>query len=168
MNLYIIRHCEAAPVGGPVKRDNDRPLTARGEEDARLMGEALAALDGSIGLFLTSPVTRALQTSQIVASQIPGAAAVTPSTNLSPGFRPKALLADLAAAPAGKNIVLVGHQPDLGELIALLIADNAPAAIAFSPGAAAGLSFDPARGAREATLHWLLTPESLRRLKSRN
>ncbi len=168
MNLYIIRHCEAASVGGNVRHDADRPLTARGEEDALLVAGALAALDGTIGLILSSPLVRALQTSRIVASHLPGAPAVTPSGNLSPGFRPKALLADLAAAPAGKGIILVGHQPDLGELIALLIADGAPASWAFPPGAAAGISYDPARGAREATMHWLLTPETLRRLNKRN
>jgi phosphohistidine phosphatase len=168
MNLYIIRHCEAASVGGAVRHDADRPLTARGEEDALLVAEVLAALDSSIGRILSSPLVRALQTSRIIASRLPGAPPVTPSGNLSPGFRPKALLTDLAAAPAGKGIIIVGHQPDLGELIGHLIADGSPVGWAFPPGAMARLSYDPARSAREATMHWFLTPDTLRRLKTQN
>lgn len=168
MNLYIIRHCEAAPVGGRVRLDADRPLTPRGEEDAAMVAGALAALDNNIGVILSSPLVRAVQTSRIIASRIPGAPSVTPTGNLSPGFRPKALLTELAAAPASKGVILVGHQPDLGELIALLIADGSSAEIGFPPGAAAKITFEPARGAHEARMHWLLTPEALRRLNEWN
>ena len=168
MNLYIVRHGEAAPLGGAVTRDADRPLTPRGEEDARLMGGALTALGGNIGQILSSPLTRAVQTARLISSRLPGTPPVSTTTNLSPGFRPKALLADLAAAAGMTGLILVGHQPDLGELIAFLVGDGSGAGIAFPAGAAAKLSVTAGSPPRDAALHWLLTPEAVRRLQSRN
>jgi phosphohistidine phosphatase len=167
LNLYVTRHCEAAPLGGAVQRDADRPLTAGGEDDARLIAGALAALEGSFGLILSSPLERALQTSKIIASLLPGTPPVTTSGNLAPGFRPKTLLAELAQASSVKGVIIVGHQPDLGELITLLVADGSSAGIVFPPGAAAKITFDPAPGGHESGLHWLLTPETVRRLKEK-
>jgi phosphohistidine phosphatase len=167
MNVYLVRHGEAAAVGGHVLRDADRPLTPRGESDIVLMAEALAKLDGRVALILASPLVRAQQTAQILAGKLHGGPPVLTTENLAPGFRPKALLAEIAASGTPAGIVAVGHQPDMGVFLSYLVADASHAAVAFSPGAAAKVAVHFSPGGRDATLHWLLTPEAVHRLSAR-
>jgi len=159
MNLYIIRHGEAVRVGGAITRDADRVLTPGGERDARRVGEALARIDGSVRLVLTSPLVRAVQTGHLVGAAFATAPTVEPSELLLPGFRHKALLEKLASLPGGESVVLVAHQPDLTQLISWLITDDSSASIGMAPAAVAHVSVAPPLQSGEAMLRWLLTPE---------
>jgi phosphohistidine phosphatase len=160
-HLYVIRHGEAAPLGGDVRSDRDRPLTARGAEDLRLAGELCARSDREIRLVLSSPVLRARQSAEEFARAIPGGPEVRETVNLSPGFRPKGLLQELRGLEGDGSVVIVGHQPDLSILIAFLIDGEAPSAILLPPGGIACVGF-PAGLASDPSLHWLLTPEIIR------
>jgi phosphohistidine phosphatase len=164
MNLYLVRHGDAARVGGAIRVDADRPLTADGERDVTIVADALTRLNGRIAMIWTSPLRRALQTAQILAARLAGPPAVTPTANLAPGFRPADLLADIAASDAATGLVLVGHQPDLGGLLSALVTDALYAAVAFPPGTVAMITLPRAPAIEDATLQWLLTPEALRRI----
>ena len=59
--IWLLRHGEAAD-GSP---DAERPLTERGEEQARAAGEALAALGVSLDACVTSPKVRAAETARL-------------------------------------------------------------------------------------------------------
>ena len=72
MNLYIARHAEALALGGTIVRDADRRLSPRGEDDAALMGRALARLDPDVDIIVTSPLVRSIETGEIVVSEIAG------------------------------------------------------------------------------------------------
>ena len=159
MNLYIIRHGEAVRVGGAITRDADRVLTPGGERDVRRVGEALARIDGSVRLVLTSPLVRAVQTGRLVGAAFATAPTVEPSELLLPGFRHKALLEKLASLPGGESVVLVAHQPDLTQLISWLITDDSSTSIGMAPSAVAHVSVAPPLQSGEAMLRWLLTPE---------
>jgi phosphohistidine phosphatase len=160
-NLYVIRHGEAVPLGGDVRSDRDRPLTARGAEDLRLVGELCARTDQEIALVLCSPVLRALQSGAEFARAMPARPEVRESVNLAPGFRPKGLLQELRGLEGEASVAIVGHQPDLSILLAFLIDGEAPSAILLPPGGIACVGF-PAGMASDPSLHWLLTPEILR------
>lgn len=164
MILYLTRHAEAAKVGGAIVRDADRPLTDRGRDDARVMGAALSRLDPGISAVITSPLIRAVQTGEIISQSLNGHPAVQTSHAIVPGFRHKRLLEELLQIGAGKNLVAVGHQPDLSGFIAYLVADESPAAVGMAPAAVAKLAIpegDPSSGTQ---LLWLLTPEAVRAL----
>jgi phosphohistidine phosphatase len=165
MNLYVLRHGEAARLGEGVRRDADRPLTPGGAADATLIGTALARLDPGISLLLCSPFTRARQTAEAVAARFPVSPAVRETENLSPGFRPKALIAELQGIPPGDSVVIVGHQPDLGAFMAYVIDGESPASIALPPAALAHIRFDT-DATSDATLRWLLVPDVLTTLLS--
>ena len=45
MTLYLVRHAEAKPLGGPITTDTARPLTVEGERTARQMGRMLLRLE---------------------------------------------------------------------------------------------------------------------------
>lgn len=162
MILYLARHAEAVPVGGSVQRDVDRPLSLRGEEDAQLMGKALAHLEGGVDLILTSPLVRAVRTGELFRQSIGSHVLARPSDNLAPGFRYKALVEELSRERSARAVLAIGHQPDLSNFISFLITDSTHAAVAMAACAVARITFESEDLRAAATLRWLLTPEILR------
>ena len=111
MELILWRHAEAEP-GLP---DAERKLTAKGRKTALKMA---AWLDSGLPAnckILVSPTVRTVQTAEALGRKfkiVPG---------LAPGADPEQLLT-LANWPHGREPVLVvGHQPTLGQAAALLI-----------------------------------------------
>lgn len=121
MELYLVRHAEAAP-GDP---DDLRPLTPTGREQARLLGERLRADGVRAELVLTSPLLRARETGSLIARAIGAEVAV--AEELAPGATPDSLRkAVRAAAPADDAVVAVGHQPDCSRIVAALTGEPEP------------------------------------------
>jgi phosphohistidine phosphatase len=158
MNVYLVRHAEALPVGGAVTRDADRVLSPGGEEQARVMAKALSHLERSVGAVITSPLTRARMTGEILASAFAVEPPLRASENLSPGFHYKSLLEELLEQGKAGSVVAVGHQPDMANFISWLVADASPVSLSMPPGAMALLVVDPLSPQDQALLRWLLTP----------
>ena len=116
MRLVLIRHAEAAP-GDP---DELRALTPLGHEQARKLGDRLRADGIEPDAILSSPLLRARETAADL-----GFGAPEPRNELAPG----ATLDDLRAAVAdrGETVVVVGHQPDCGEIAAAVSGGTEPA-----------------------------------------
>lgn len=119
MDLILWRHAEAEePDDG--SDDLTRPLTARGEKQAARMA---AWLDRQLpeGLrVLASPARRTEQTASALGRKFKMRA------ELLPGATPQDLL-ELAQWPHARGTVLiVGHQPVLGQTIAQLLELKAP------------------------------------------
>jgi phosphohistidine phosphatase len=163
MNLYVIRHGEAAAIGGAVKRDVERPLTEKGQSDAKILGEALSRHDPQVGLILCSPFHRARQTAETVAACFSMRPKVSETEHLAPGFRPKPLLEELSALAPEGSAAIIGHQPDLTMFIAYVIESESAASITMPPAAVAKVTF-AAGPTSEASLQWLLNPEILRQI----
>ena len=117
MRLFLVRHAEAAP-GHP---DELRPLTAAGREQARALGERLAAEQPD--LVLSSPLLRARETAAAIAR------ATGAELRIDERLAPGATLVGLLAAADGlpEPLVAVGHQPDCGEIAAELTGGAPPA-----------------------------------------
>ena len=122
MRVHLCRHAQAAP-GEP---DDLRELTPKGIEQARVLGERLAALHEPPVAVLSSPLVRARQTADAVAEAL--GLTTEPRDELLPG----ATVASLRRALAGRGgpIAVVGHQPDCSE-IALALSGRDPG---FHPG----------------------------------
>jgi phosphohistidine phosphatase len=114
MDLILWRHAEAED-GTP---DNDRALTAKGIKEAARMGKWLRDRLPPNALVLASPAKRTRQT----------AWALTPDFKMRPELAPNAGPEKILAAvdwPRGdRTVVVVGHQPTLGEVAALLLTRN--------------------------------------------
>jgi phosphohistidine phosphatase len=126
VRLYLVRHAQAAP-GEP---DELRPLTREGREQARALGERLRDEDVHPDALLTSPLLRARETGGELARALEVEA--EPDERLAPG----ASVEDVRAAVEGRGerVVVVGHQPDCGEIVAALTGGPEP------PVPAAGLA----------------------------
>jgi phosphohistidine phosphatase len=162
MNLYFVRHAEAKPLGGPVTTDAARPLTADGERDARIMGRMLSRLEPHVPMIAYSPLLRAARTASLLSEGFKVRPAAETWNELTPGVHANELLARVNAVSA-HALVLVGHQPDMTNLLALLVADAA-AEIALPPGAIACVTLNPGLTQSVGRMHWLLTPELVRAL----
>lgn len=99
--IWLLRHAEAAD-GTP---DADRPLTEKGERQARSAGAALAALGVELDACLTSPKLRALDTARLACGPLGVDPHVEPRLAGGPF--------DAAQLTAGlDDVLLVGHDPD--------------------------------------------------------
>ncbi len=110
MRLILVRHAHADP-GQP---DELRPLSARGREQARALGERLAA--GQLDIVLSSPLLRARETAAAIAKA--AGVELRIDDRLAPGAAADDVLA--ATEGAGETVVAVGHQPDCSEIAAAL------------------------------------------------
>ncbi len=118
MDLVLWRHAEAEerPEGDlPEARDLDRPLTARGEKQAARMAGWLDRQLPEGARILVSPARRCEQTALTLGRKYKVCAQLGPDGTL------EQLLA-LVQWPGSKlPILVVGHQPILGQSIAQLL-----------------------------------------------
>ncbi|MGV7211366.1 SixA phosphatase family protein [Oxalobacteraceae bacterium A2-2] len=114
MDLILWRHAEAEEVQ-PGMSDLERALTAKGQKQARRMGQWLDSQLPDSCKVLCSPAVRTLQTVEALGRKF------KIHTDLAPGADPHDIL-KAANWPGGKDTVLiVGHQPTLGLTAALLL-----------------------------------------------
>ena len=112
MRVYLCRHAKAAP-GDP---DEARPLTAKGHDQAKALGERLVRAEPRPTAVVSSPLVRARETARAVADAL--GLGVELDARLAPG----ATLADLELIAAEREgpFVTVGHQPDCSEIVLAL------------------------------------------------
>ena len=118
MRLYLVRHAEAAP-GEP---DELRSLTQEGREQARALGERLRGEDAAPAVILTSPLLRARETGDELARALEVES--KPDERLAPGANLDGVRA--AIEGRGDQVVVVGHQPDCGQIAAALTGGPEP------------------------------------------
>lgn len=114
MDLILWRHAEAADAGAG---DDDlaRPLTSRGERQAARMAHWLNQHLPATTRVLASPARRTQQTAQALERKFRTLPA------LGPGATVEALLEAARWPDAKEPVLVVGHQPTLGLVAALLL-----------------------------------------------
>ena len=161
--LYLVRHAIAAERGPNYPDDRKRPLTTEGIARFKRAIEGLKDLDVAIDLVLTSPLTRATHTAELLVAGVAGKPRLDVVEALAPGGRVAQLLEAIAKySKRSKHIALVGHEPDLGELAARLL--RARGTIEFKKGAICCIELDGAMPTGPGTLKWLLPPRALRKI----
>jgi phosphohistidine phosphatase len=163
MNLFLLRHgiaVERGTVG--CETDADRPLTPKGERRLGQIADAMDAMGLTFSLILSSPYVRARQTAEIIADALGLKKKLEFSEALMPGGDAKALIAKLNKLdPMPENVLLVGHEPFLSELISTLTSGDPGVGIDFKKGGLCKLEVESLRHGRCATLAWLLTPRQM-------
>ena len=163
MNLYILRHGIAVEPGTPgIENDSERPLIPKGERRLRKAAAAMQKMELSFDLIFSSPFVRARQTAEIIAAELKLKKHLQFSSALACGGSAKILIRQLSELkPAPENILLVGHEPDLSRLVALLVSGNENAAIEMKKGGLCKLEAAELRHGQCAKLSWLLTPAQM-------
>ena len=154
--LWLLRHGEAEPHDA--RPDPERRLTERGEAQSRDAGRALAALGIGFGLVFTSPKVRARETAVLACESLGVEPVVHPP--LGAGLDTHEALALAAAGGPEGRTLLVGHEPDLSQVVHELTGARAQ----FKKGGVAGMSL---RNTTRGELLVLLRPRELRVLGDR-
>lgn len=160
--IYVVRHAIAAERSDKFKDDSKRPLTRDGIKRMRQGVRGFRALDPEIELVLTSPLVRAQETADILASGLSPSPDVEVLDALTPGTEPAAVAARLKAHRGRRVIALVGHEPDLGVLAAWLIGAREP--LVFKKGGIARIDVASFPPGSDGQLVWSATPKMLRAL----
>lgn len=156
MRLYIMRHAEAVDACDTL-RDEWRYLTEKGRTTAKAVSTAIAKYGPKPRLTVTSPLTRAVQTAEIVGGKACRRNVIMSSELLLPGAAIEDLIAFLGKHREAKRIVLVGHEPQLGSIVATLLGCRG-AAITLKKAACVALDFDPDKDGKPAGFLWYLAP----------
>jgi phosphohistidine phosphatase len=112
---------------------------------------------------MTSPYLRAVQTAKILAKkfELPKDRLIT-TEHLAPSGYPDRLI-DVINNNYGEveNLVLVGHEPYVGNLISMLISGDPTNSITLKKGGICRLSLERLQYGRCAALDWMLSPAQL-------
>jgi len=155
--LILLRHGKAE-ADAPTGQDFDRALTGRGRSDVALVARKLAEAGHVPDLAVVSPAARAKETWEAAALFFPETEVQwTPTLyHIDPGG-----ILELAKQQSARNLMVVGHNPGLGELAAFLARQVGPIDFpGFPTAAAAIITFDHADPA-PASAFELYTPKGL-------
>jgi phosphohistidine phosphatase len=163
--LFLIRHGIAEERGDAWPDDAKRPLSEDGIERFQRSARGLARLDVWIDVVLTSPLVRARQTADIVASAFDPRPSIITIESLAPGGSYASLLTDLEKHGRKTRIALVGHEPGIGELGARLIGSRH--SFEFKKGAVCRIDVDEIPPVGPGDLRWFLTPKVMASIKKK-
>jgi phosphohistidine phosphatase len=110
-------------------------------------------------LILTSPLLRAVQTADILAESLKYNGPLLVVNTLEPGFCLKSLKLLLVQYQNVKELVIVGHEPDLGSVAGALL--GLSQGVAFKKGRALQLEIKPGDACGNAVFNWLASGNNL-------
>ncbi len=153
MDLILLRHGKAENTS--MDGDFSRTLAEKGREQARRAGKLLNSAGTLPDIVLTSPLLRARQTAEefCQAAGIPG-----PMIQgwLTCGMAPDMAIRELVAFRDFKRVAIVGHEPDLSQLIEWILGTT-DRSIVVKKGTIACLRIAPP--SRHGTLTYLIPPK---------
>lgn len=156
MKLYIMRHGRSPSAhSAGVKSDAERPLAPEGLADVRRTLRHLKKNSGHPSLILHSPLRRAMETAEEARTLLEPKDGTAPYEPLSNEIAAAELFEKLKEkAPGIEELMVVGHQPQLGELSAVLLGQAQP----LMPG---GIIAVEAQTPGKCRLIWACNPEDL-------
>lgn len=166
MNLYLMRHADAGvPRENPVL-DAKRGLVKEGKQQCILMAGVLAGLKAQIDVIIASPLKRARQSAQLVATEIGFESPILTSPALEPDGDFAALQQLISEHSGREGVLVVGHNPNLHKFIARIMGCNGngnghistTGSIRLRKGAIARVDMSK----RPAQLQWLIDPRLAR------
>lgn len=159
MDIYFLRHASAGDKKAPTpQEDEKRPLDGKGIEQSKQMGKLLATLSIEPDAIISSPLTRAVQTAELVAEQLKGQPSVTLDDALRPDTSYEQFQDLLRHYERRKSIIVAGHNPNESEFLSYLISGGTTKeSVELKKGAVAKVDYLAGRG----TLVWCITPKLL-------
>jgi len=163
--LYIMRHgIAAARTVTTIMDDAKRALTSEGKQKMREIASGLVRVGLDLDWLVSSPLVRAVETAEIVDEALDSKPPLDFCDALRPGGEPEALLTFLAKRPNRRRVLVVGHEPDLGELAARLIGAGRSASMPIKKGGCCLITFSEFPPKTPGRLTWWLPPRIIRKL----
>lgn len=167
MDCILVRHGVAVEPDEWEGEEENRPLTEKGKRRARQAAEGLAALDCKPTHLFTSPFVRAYDTARLLRAVVCPALKVETREELAVGAKPERLVGLFRTLPSDAVVVCVGHEPQLGEAVSLLLCGKALPNFPLKKAGAACLELTDGFKPSQGRLRWWLQPMQLRALGKR-
>ena len=158
--LLLLRHARAENAA-PELSDSNRALNERGKKEAEAIGTFIKKQNSTVEVVLCSPALRARETAELVLAAAEVAANVRYDQRIYEAA-PRQLLEVISEVEAAKNnVLLVGHNPGIEELLSALTGKGEP----MAPGTLAKVdcNFDQWSRVSEdrGNLDWIVRPTEL-------
>lgn len=159
----MLRHAIAVERGTlGFKRDSERPLTEKGARRMRSVARGMRVLGIEFDIVLSSPYTRAKQTAEIVVKVFKCPEKLIFSENLICEGDSRALVKEIGSSYGNfQSVILVGHEPYLGEFMSVLLTGGGGLSVDFKKGGLCKLEVDSLTYGKCAVLKWMLTPSQM-------
>jgi phosphohistidine phosphatase len=164
MIIYFLRHANAGTkhFSNPVK-DEKRPIDKVGEDQSHDVGHALAAIGVTANVIISSPLTRSIQTAEIVAQELGHEERIL----LDDALRPEATFEQFKALvnrhKEQASMLVVGHDPSMTEFVNRVLSNGAPlAAVEMKKCGVAKVEIE-LRG--PAVLRWCMPPKVVQKIQ---
>ena len=160
MKLYILRHGDAVESGDSKYKETERPLTPKGIQRTKQLAHVLREMEVSFDYILTSPLTRAKETAEIIARGLKLPERLDITDHLAPSGAMEKLVEEInMLRPVPEHVLLVGHEPYLSGFISLLCIGGPNLPVVMKKGALCRIDVEPILAcARCASIEWLLQP----------
>lgn len=123
--IVLVRHAKAMDREAWELDDLSRPLLPKGHKRAEGLAELLVKRYPSIDAIFASPAIRTKETAQSIARAFPAAPLVLAEEILpDSGIVGYSKLLEQASIKGHKEIVVVGHEPDLSETVSMLCSNG--------------------------------------------
>jgi phosphohistidine phosphatase len=166
MKVYIFRHGEALSKGDrAVSSDADRPLVEEGIRRSRQAVEGFSKLGITIEAIFTSPWLRAKQTAAIAADVLGLTDHLFEMEELAGDHSIEDVMNALTKHSSSKDIMLVGHNPQLSDLAAYLLSLSTGMQIDLKKSGMCAVEVERIPPKKPGTLLWMMSPKQLRSLR---
>ncbi len=156
VELYLLRHADAGDPDSWQGSDDERPLSDTGRRQSEALARFLADTGFRPDAIVSSPKLRALDTARILAERLKMDVLV--DARLSDDASLSAVEGVLSTAGDVRSALLVGHDPDLSDLVALLCGASR---LPLRKASLARIDADRPLAAGGGVLRWLVPPDLL-------
>jgi phosphohistidine phosphatase len=167
MDCILIRHGIAVEPDEWEGAEENRPLTEKGKKRVKQAAVGIATLDCKPTHLFTSPFVRAYDTARLLRTVVCPVLKVETREELAVGAKPEQLVALLNTLPSDSVVICVGHEPQLGETVSLLLCGKVFPSFPFKKSGAACIEVEGIIKPNQGRLRWWLPPLQLRVLGKR-
>ncbi|MFI5266137.1 MAG: SixA phosphatase family protein [Chloroflexota bacterium] len=153
MKLYVMRHGPAEDRGHGVA-EFDRQLTPKGCEQTAAAVRGLARLGLKPARVISSPLIRCMQPANLAAAELTVGQPPQAVDALAAGASPGEILQAIRQQP--DPLLLVGHDPDLSQLVTYVLGGGPAPFIDFAKGGVVALESNGDPQAGSCRLLWYL------------
>lgn len=156
--LYVIRHGiadDAADHGGS---DEQRQLTKKGKDRVKKVARFLNSEGTELGLVLSSPLARALETAEIVKEECSRSGDVVITDLLKPGGSYDDLVGLINGTGGDESVAIVGHEPFLSGFVSYCLSRSRQPYVRMKKAAVALLTYEGSLKPGDCELAWLMGP----------
>ena len=166
MEIYIIRHAVAADLDSEIVEESFRYLTIHGRNHCRIVAQRLKDMKINFDAMVSSPLLRAVQTAEVIASVLKYDDEIKTAIELIGGSTFTRFQQLVKRYAHHKRIAIIGHAPDVNTYSLGLIRANPikDLQLNFKNSSVCKINFDAAT--ENGKFEWFLNSENMKLMEA--